>query len=149
VVTNDNQTDSMNLQMTHYVTSSRAAATSLADIAVTKKMRGAISTSSNRPGRYYRRSRRVGQVRAPVRLDLAGYLTAKRFNGCRGLRRDGDESSGNLPAGVNLMAETMKAFFIVPSPEGGVYELRDIPIPAPGPGEVLVKIHGTGPIAAS
>ncbi len=26
------------------------------------------------------------------------------------------------------MARTMKAFFIVPSPEGGVYELRDIPV---------------------
>ena len=46
--------------------------------------------------------------------------------------------------GVNLMAQTMKAFFIVPSPEGGVYELRDIPIPSPGPGEVLVKVHGSG-----
>src|SRR5229473_1899797 len=51
---------------------------------------------------------------------------------------------GVSQCGVNLMAETMKAFFIVPSPEGGVYELRDIPIPSPGPGEVLVKIHGSG-----
>ena len=51
---------------------------------------------------------------------------------------------GVSQCGVNLMAETMKAFFIVPSPEGGVYELRDIPLPSPGPGEVLVKIHGSG-----
>jgi NADPH:quinone reductase len=42
------------------------------------------------------------------------------------------------------MTQTMKALFVVPGPEGGVYEFRDIPVPTPGPGEVLVAVHAAG-----
>ncbi len=38
----------------------------------------------------------------------------------------------------------MKAIFVVPGPDGAQYEYRDIPVPAVGPGEVLVRIHATG-----
>ncbi len=37
----------------------------------------------------------------------------------------------------------MKAIFNVPHPDGGYSELRDIPLPSPGPGEVLVKVHAS------
>jgi len=38
----------------------------------------------------------------------------------------------------------MKALFVVPGPEGGVYEFRDIPVPTPGLGEVLVAVRAAG-----
>src|SRR5262245_28199124 len=38
----------------------------------------------------------------------------------------------------------MQALFLVPGPEGGVYEFRQIPVPTPGPGEVLVAVRATG-----
>ena len=38
----------------------------------------------------------------------------------------------------------MKALFIVPGPTGGNFEFRDIPTPAPGAGEVLVKVRAAG-----
>jgi NADPH2:quinone reductase len=38
----------------------------------------------------------------------------------------------------------MKALFIVPGPTGGIFEFRDIPQPAAGPGEVLVKVRASG-----
>src|SRR3989442_9240544 len=38
----------------------------------------------------------------------------------------------------------MKALFVVPSPEGGVYEFREIPIPTPEPGQVLVAVRAAG-----
>ena len=38
----------------------------------------------------------------------------------------------------------MKALFVVPGPGGGVFEFRDIPIPAPGAGEVLIKVRASG-----
>jgi len=38
----------------------------------------------------------------------------------------------------------MKALFVVPGPEGGVYEFREIPVPTPGPGEVLVAVRAAG-----
>jgi NADPH:quinone reductase len=42
------------------------------------------------------------------------------------------------------MTQTMRALFVVPGPEGGMYDFRDIPVPAPGPGEVLVAIRAAG-----
>jgi len=42
------------------------------------------------------------------------------------------------------MTQTMKALFIVPGPEGGVFEFRDIPLPTPGPDEVLVAVRAAG-----
>jgi NADPH2:quinone reductase len=42
------------------------------------------------------------------------------------------------------MTQTMKALFVVPGPEGGVYEFRDIPIPPPEPGQVLVAVRAAG-----
>ena len=39
------------------------------------------------------------------------------------------------------MTQTMQALFVVPGPEGGVYEFRQIPVPTPGPGEVLVAVR--------
>jgi NADPH2:quinone reductase len=42
------------------------------------------------------------------------------------------------------MAQTMKALFVVPGPEGGAYEFRQIPVPDPGPGEVLVAVRAAG-----
>src|SRR5215831_4806176 len=42
------------------------------------------------------------------------------------------------------MAQTMKAWFAVPGPEGAVFELRECPIPAPGPGQVLVAVRAAG-----
>lgn len=42
------------------------------------------------------------------------------------------------------MPQTMQALFLVPGPEGGVYEFRQIPVPAPGPGEVLVAVRAAG-----
>ncbi|MSQ48725.1 MAG: acryloyl-CoA reductase [Deltaproteobacteria bacterium] len=38
----------------------------------------------------------------------------------------------------------MKALFVVPGSEGGVYEFREIPVPTPGPGEVLVAVRAAG-----
>src|SRR5262245_10870189 len=38
----------------------------------------------------------------------------------------------------------MQALFIAPGPEGGVYEFRQIPVPTPGPGEVLVAVRAAG-----
>jgi NADPH:quinone reductase len=38
----------------------------------------------------------------------------------------------------------MKALFIVPGPSGGTFEFRDIPQPAPGAGEVLIKVRASG-----
>jgi len=42
------------------------------------------------------------------------------------------------------MTQTMKAWFAVPGPEGAVFELRESPVPAPGPGQVLVAVHAAG-----
>jgi NADPH2:quinone reductase len=42
------------------------------------------------------------------------------------------------------MTQTMKALFVVPGPEGGVNEFREIPIPTPGPEEVLVAVRAAG-----
>ncbi len=42
------------------------------------------------------------------------------------------------------MTQTMKALFVVPGPEGGVNEFRDLPVPTPGPGEVLVAVRAAG-----
>lgn len=42
------------------------------------------------------------------------------------------------------MTQTMQALFVVPGPQGGVYEFRDIPVPTPGPSEVLVAIRAAG-----
>jgi NADPH2:quinone reductase len=38
----------------------------------------------------------------------------------------------------------MKALFVVPGSAGGVYEFRDIPVPTPDPGQVLVAIRAAG-----
>jgi NADPH:quinone reductase len=38
----------------------------------------------------------------------------------------------------------MKAIFAVPGPDGGVFEYREIPVPAPAAGEVLVAIRAAG-----
>ncbi len=38
----------------------------------------------------------------------------------------------------------MRQWWTVPGPDGGVSELRDVPVPQPGPGEVLVKVAGAG-----
>ena len=47
------------------------------------------------------------------------------------------------------MAQTMQAWFAVPGPEGAVFELRETPVAAPGPGQVAVAVHAAAPIAAS
>ena len=38
----------------------------------------------------------------------------------------------------------MKAWFTVPGPDGAKFELRDIPVPSAGAGQVLVKVHASG-----
>jgi NADPH2:quinone reductase len=38
----------------------------------------------------------------------------------------------------------MKAIFAVPGPEGGLFEYRDIPVPSPAAGEVLIAIRAAG-----
>ncbi len=38
----------------------------------------------------------------------------------------------------------MKAVFVVPAPDGGVFEPREVPRPSPGPGEVLIAIRAAG-----
>lgn len=38
----------------------------------------------------------------------------------------------------------MKAWFAVPGPEGAVFELRETPVPAPGPGQVIVAVRAAG-----
>ena len=38
----------------------------------------------------------------------------------------------------------MKALFTVPGPSGAIFEFRDIPTPAAGAGEVLIKVHASG-----
>jgi NADPH2:quinone reductase len=40
--------------------------------------------------------------------------------------------------------EIMRAIFLVPTPDGGVYELRETTKPAPQGGQVLVKVHAAG-----
>jgi len=42
------------------------------------------------------------------------------------------------------MAQTMKAWFAVPGPQGATFELRDIPVPPPGPGQVVVAVRAAG-----
>jgi NADPH2:quinone reductase len=42
------------------------------------------------------------------------------------------------------MAQTMKAWFTVPGPDGAVFELRDAPVPTPGPGQVVVAVRAAG-----
>ena len=42
------------------------------------------------------------------------------------------------------MAQTMKAWFAVPGPEGAVFELRETPVPTPGPGQVVVAVRAAG-----
>jgi NADPH:quinone reductase-like Zn-dependent oxidoreductase len=42
------------------------------------------------------------------------------------------------------MAQTMKAWFAVPGPEGAVFELRETPVAAPGPGQVAVAVRAAG-----
>jgi NADPH:quinone reductase len=42
------------------------------------------------------------------------------------------------------MMQTMKALFVAPGPDGGVNEFRDIPVPTPGPGEVLAAVRAAG-----
>jgi NADPH:quinone reductase-like Zn-dependent oxidoreductase len=42
------------------------------------------------------------------------------------------------------MAETMKAWFAVPGPEGAVFELRETPVAAPGLGQVVVAVRAAG-----
>src|SRR5260370_42294083 len=42
------------------------------------------------------------------------------------------------------MTQTMKAWFTVPGPEGAVFELRETPVPSPGPGQVLVAVRAAG-----
>ena len=42
------------------------------------------------------------------------------------------------------MAETMKAWFTVPGPDGAKFELREIPVPVAGPGQVLVSVRASG-----
>lgn len=38
----------------------------------------------------------------------------------------------------------MKAIFLVPGPDGGIYEYREVPQPSPKGDLVLVKVHATG-----
>lgn len=38
----------------------------------------------------------------------------------------------------------MKAWFAVPGPEGATFELRDIPVPAPESGQVVVAVRAAG-----
>ena len=38
----------------------------------------------------------------------------------------------------------MKAIFLVPAPDGGVYEYREVPKPTPQRDQVLVKVHAAG-----
>jgi NADPH:quinone reductase-like Zn-dependent oxidoreductase len=38
----------------------------------------------------------------------------------------------------------MKAIFLVPGPDGGVYEYRDVPTPSPTGDQVLVKVRASG-----
>lgn len=42
------------------------------------------------------------------------------------------------------MTETMHAWFTVPGPEGAVFELRESPVPTPGPGQVVVAVRAAG-----
>jgi len=42
------------------------------------------------------------------------------------------------------MTQTMKAWFAVPGPEGAVFEFRESPVPAPGPGQVVVAVRAAG-----
>jgi NADPH2:quinone reductase len=38
----------------------------------------------------------------------------------------------------------MRAWFTVPGPEGATFELRDVPVPAPDAGQVIVAVRATG-----
>jgi len=42
------------------------------------------------------------------------------------------------------MADTMKAWFTVPGPDGAKFELREIPVPEPGAGQVLIRVRAAG-----
>lgn len=38
----------------------------------------------------------------------------------------------------------MKAIFLVPGPDGGIYEYREVPAPSPKGGLVLIKVRAAG-----
>jgi NADPH:quinone reductase-like Zn-dependent oxidoreductase len=42
------------------------------------------------------------------------------------------------------MSQTMKAWFSVPGPGGATFELQETPVPAAGPGQVVVAVRATG-----
>lgn len=42
------------------------------------------------------------------------------------------------------MTRTMQALFMVPGLDGGMYEFREMPVPTPGPSEVLVAVRAAG-----
>jgi len=43
------------------------------------------------------------------------------------------------------VTQTMQALFVVPGPEGGVYEFRQIPVPTPGNVPHLLILKGPLP----
>ena len=43
-----------------------------------------------------------------------------------------------------MRIKKVKAIFTVPGPDGGVFEYRDIPVPSPAAGEVLIAIRAAG-----
>lgn len=56
-------------------------------------------------------------------------------------RRRGEASHSR---GGDGMSQTMQAWFAVPGPEGAVFELRETPVPEPGPGQLVVAVRGAG-----
>src|SRR5215470_8180517 len=38
----------------------------------------------------------------------------------------------------------MKAVFLVPGPDGGIYEYREVPTPEPDANQILIRVRATG-----
>src|SRR5262249_38901443 len=55
-----------------------------------------------------------------------------------------DLAPGRTGQASTEKGDSVRAVRIVPGPEGGRLEIQDLPLPVPGPGQVLVRVMASG-----